>query len=123
MKILIFGGNGLVGSSLNRSLPTKLQDAEIFVSICSDVFDLIVIDIFVDDQIPEPFLEPEFLTQIVRLLDKQGMLMFNHMAMTAEQKNRVDSYIEQVMRPIFPACTYIATRNNRILVNSSQFIR
>lgn len=36
MKILIFGGNGLVGSSLNRSLPTKLQGAEIFVSTRKD---------------------------------------------------------------------------------------
>ena len=110
-------------STLSAPVQCFAADAEIFVSICSDVFDLIVIDIFVDDKIPEPFLEAEFLTQIVRLLDKQGMLMFNHMAMTLEQKNRVDSYIDQVMRPIFPTCTYIATRNNRILVNSSQFIR
>lgn len=36
MKILIFGGNGLVGSSLNRSLPIKLKDSEIFVSTRKD---------------------------------------------------------------------------------------
>ena len=36
MKILIFGGNGLVGSSLNRFLPIKLKDSEIFVSTRKD---------------------------------------------------------------------------------------
>jgi GDP-L-fucose synthase len=36
MKILIFGGNGLVGSSLNRLLPIKLKDSEIFVSTRKD---------------------------------------------------------------------------------------
>ena len=98
-------------------------DAEVFVSINTELFDLIVIDIFIDDLIPEPFLSEEFMTQIKGMLNTNGLVMFNHMAMDKEQKERSVQYLEQVMRPLFPSATYIETRNNHILVNTSQYLK
>ena len=110
-------------SGLDAPVQCIAADAEIFVSICTERFDFIVIDLFVDDQIPEAFLDAEFMLRIKELLAKEGLVMFNHMAMTKVQKEEADAYFERVMLPMFPDATYIETRNNRILVNSSQLLK
>ena len=110
-------------SELDAPVQCIAADAEIFVSICTESFDFIVIDLFVDDQIPEAFLDNEFMLRIKELLSENGLVMFNHMAMTKVQKEEADAYFKRIMLPIFPDATYIETRNNRILVNSSQFLK
>lgn len=110
-------------SGLKAPVQCIEADAEVFVSICADTFDLIVVDIFVDDQIPEGFLSSIFMEQIKDLLNDGGMIMFNHMAIDKEQKERSIKYLEEIMRPLFPSCAYIETRNNHILINTSQYLK
>ena len=110
-------------ADLKAPIQCIAADAEVFVSINTEIFDLIVIDIFIDDLIPVPFLEETFMAQIKDMLHADGLLMFNHMAMDKEQKERSIQYLEQVMRPLFPSSTYIETRNNHILVNTSQYLK
>lgn len=109
--------------SMQSSVQCIAADAEVFVSICQDSFDLIVIDLFIDDVIPEAFLSLTFMEQISELLEDGGLLMFNHLGMNESQEQQVDKYMEEVLLKIFPGASYIPTRNNRILLNHRQFLK
>lgn len=110
-------------SNLKAPVQCIAADAEVFVSINTETFDLIVIDIFIDDLIPDPFLSEGFMARIKGMLNMDGLVMFNHMAMDREQKDLSIRYLERVMRPLFPSASYIETRNNYILVNTSQYLK
>ena len=110
-------------STMKSSVQCIAADAEVFVSICQDRFDLVVIDLFIDDIIPEAFLSSSFIEQVKDLLEKGGLLMFNHLGMNDKQKQAVDRYMEDVFLKTFPEANFVPTRNNRILLNNSQYLK
>ena len=110
-------------SSMKSSIQCIAADAEVFVSICQDKFDLVVIDLFIDDLIPEAFLSLSFMEDVSDLLEEGALVMFNHLGMDEEQLNRVDSYMEEVFLKTFPSGSFIRTKNNRILLNHSQYLK
>lgn len=102
---------------LQAPIQCVATDAAVFVKLCSTQFDLIIIDVFVDDQIPASILDANFMESIAKLLTDKGLVLFNHMAMDAVQKEQAKSFLETVMQPIFPQASIIQTRNNFILTN------
>lgn len=65
--------------SLNKykNLTLHREDAYEFVFRCNQRFDLIVIDIFIDLNVPEKFTEEKFISQTGNLLSEKGILFFN----------------------------------------------
>lgn len=57
-------------------------DAYEYVKTCSQQFDLIIVDIFIIDTIPEVFTQEAFLHQIAALVLEQGQLIYNTMRST-----------------------------------------
>ena len=57
-------------------------DAYEYVKTCSQQFDLIIVDIFVIDTIPEVFTQEAFLHQLAALVLEQGQLIYNTMRST-----------------------------------------
>ncbi|MDN3724979.1 fused MFS/spermidine synthase [Aequorivita sp. SDUM287046] len=53
------------------------QDASKYVEGCSDTFQLIIIDIFIDLTVPTKFYEKEFCQNVSKILDNVGVLIFN----------------------------------------------
>lgn len=52
-------------------------DAMDFVAGCREKFDLVVVDIFIIDTVPDAFTRPFFLEKINSLLNPEGKLLFN----------------------------------------------
>ena len=52
-------------------------DAFEFVQKCSLKFDLIIVDIFIDNKVPSQFESDEFLFAIKGLMNRKGIIMFN----------------------------------------------
>ncbi|MCF1190154.1 methyltransferase domain-containing protein [Mangrovimonas sp. AS39] len=65
------------GLQENEFLELICMDAHEFVSNATSKFDLIIVDIFVDDQVPKLFLERPFWSELVHRFSKQGQLLFN----------------------------------------------
>ncbi len=89
------------GTTRISGLTLVHEDAAAFVKGCTQTFDLIVIDLFIEEHIPDPFREEPFLQQFKRLLRKNGLLFFN--VITEEVAGKTsEAPVIQRMRHIFP---------------------
>lgn len=72
------------------------QDAFDFIQQCKSCYDLIIIDVFVIDVIPEPLTQKEYIDRICQCLAKQGKILFNLMLSTikTEQIKVIQHYFE-----------------------------
>ncbi len=58
------------------------DDASDYIKKTSKTFDLIIVDIFIGDTVPEIFTEPEFLTDTINRLNPNGKIIYNTMRTT-----------------------------------------
>ena len=70
-----------------------IADAEQFVNTDANHYDLIVIDIFKDTEMPSFLFEQSFISNCKKLLNKNGYILFNTMHLTADSKNNFDKYL------------------------------
>ncbi|MEW7290708.1 fused MFS/spermidine synthase [Aquimarina sp. 2304DJ70-9] len=61
----------------NKHLSIINDDALHYVENCKRHYDLIIIDIFIDQTVPEPFYEEKFWEHILQLLKPTGNILFN----------------------------------------------
>lgn len=101
---------------LTSSISTICTDAAIFVAQCTEQFDLICMDIFLDDTIPSQFESREFLTQLQSLLTPNGILLYNCLAAKQKDIAHTTHFYEQVFLSVFPHGTYLDVGGNWILV-------
>lgn len=52
-------------------------DAQDFIENCKDAFDLIIIDIYIDVDVPEKFYEAKFWEMIEKNVNSNGFILFN----------------------------------------------
>jgi spermidine synthase len=67
-----------------------IADAEQFVKTDANHYDLIVIDIFTDTEMPEFLFEESFIDNVKQLLNKNGYILFNTMNLN---KNVIEYYL------------------------------
>lgn len=60
-----------------KNLTLINEDAYYFVFNCEKKFDLVVIDLFVDLNVPEKFTGEKFISQLGKLISETGILFFN----------------------------------------------
>jgi spermidine synthase len=96
-----------------RGLEVVCTDARAFVGSCTRRFDLIVVDLFVDDQVPAPFRTREFLESLRKLLAPEGWLVFNAIDDTKEAAAEADE-LETNMRVVFLAVARLDLTGNRM---------
>lgn len=73
-----------------QNLKLEIDDAYSFVFRERNKYDLIVVDLFIDHLIPEKFDQKDFLIQLNRLLEKEGMLLYNRMNQSFKDKTRIE---------------------------------
>lgn len=72
-----------------KTLDIIESDAFLYVTGCSKKFDLIIVDLFLDDQVPLLFCEEEFNTALIKLLDP-GFILFNFINKNLAQANQFE---------------------------------
>lgn len=75
---------------LNRFKHLRIvhDDALHYVQACKVSFELIIIDLFIDNQVPEPFTNDNFLEELSRLLVPDGFLLFNMIVQDEKQQQQ-----------------------------------
>jgi len=96
-------------------------DAAIFVSYCQEKFDLICMDVFLDDEIPTYFETEDYLQQLKALLNPKGILLFNKLALTKEDIIKCENFLP-VFKKVFPQATYLDVQGNWIFVNRANLV-
>jgi len=115
---VIYLASKYVLSDLQSDVMLIEADAINYMHQCTQTFDLICIDIFVDDQIPEVFLTTEFLHRIKDSLTEHGKVIFNHLADRPSYGKKAKKYYEEVFYDVFPRGQYLQVLGNGMMVGN-----
>lgn len=70
-----------------------IDDAEQFVATSKNTYDLILIDIFKDTEMPEFLFQENFIRNSKLQLNKKGYILFNIMILDASKKDKIENYL------------------------------
>lgn len=104
-------------------IDTHIMDAVYFVDQCREQFDLICLDLFVDDVIPDDCKSTTFLASLKKLLSPGGVIIANTLAYSEDHQKNSMSFYNEAFRPIFPESTLIHTHLNYMLVSDKKLVR
>lgn len=77
-----------------KNLEIKIADAEKFVENHTYIYDLIIIDIFEDCLMPEFLFEETFIENVLKILKKNGYILFNTIANSKIKIDRNKKFID-----------------------------
>ncbi len=96
--------------------------------ICADAFafmlqnqkqyDLITVDLFLDDVIPEKFQQKDFLTQVKNALSPNGLLLYNRLNYNKKDHEANQAFYNNTFKTVFPTGRYLKVKGNWMLTNS-----
>ena len=102
---------------INSSIQMICTDAFAYVMQCQEQFDLVCMDVFLDDLVPEEFEAEDFLKNLKRLIAKDGLLLFNRLANTPEDLKATQTFFKEKFQPVFPDGRYLEVRGNWMLLD------
>jgi len=92
-------------------------DANSYVMQSQEKFDMIAMDVFLDDVVPSVFESDEFLQKIQQLLSPNGILLYNRLAYTNEDVKKAEDFYINNFKPNFDNATYLEVKGNWMLLN------
>lgn len=97
--------------NLNKvaNLDLKIDDAFDYISNTKDTFDLIIVDIFNDEQMPDNLFNNIFWTDIYKTLNKNGLCLFNSIINSKEDVVR-NQQLHKLNQGIFKSIHRIKTQ-------------
>lgn len=103
-------------SRLSSPIEIVIADAEVFVQVTEEQFDMVVADIFEDDLTPPQFETADFLRDCDELLRPGGLLLFNRLHGGSQAVRSItERFFERDFKNVFPAARAIDTGGNWIL--------
>ena len=103
-------------SRLSSPTMTIQADAYAFIMQNHDQYDLICMDIFLDDVIPSQFESPAFLEALKSTLSDNGILLYNRLYRQKEDKQKTIAFFEGPFSEIFSDAQYLDVSGNWVLM-------
>lgn len=104
-------------NQLKSEITTICTDAIRFVQIDQKQYDLVAMDVFVSDYIPQEFETEEFLLHLKNRISPGGLLMFNRLYFFEKDKAKTKEYYNTIFKKVFPQGKYLNINGNWILLN------
>ena len=107
------------------SSPTQLicADAELWMNQCQEQFDLITVDLFLDDVIPVVFEQIKFLEGLKKILSPKGILLYNRLAYTPNDVEKARAFYNEKFASVFNSGQYLEVKGNWILINNKEVVK
>lgn len=86
--------NKYFGLNEIKNLEIIIDDARNFIQITNQKFDLIIIDIFQDNVMPDFLFEKEFVSKTSKILNSNGTILFNTIVNNSLAQNRNDNFLK-----------------------------
>ncbi len=102
---------------LKSPMEIVCADALAFVEQDHHGYDLVVMDVFRDAVIPAAFQTSSFLDCLRSRLSPNGVLLFNFLARTTEDRRQADRFFREKFLRVFPLGNYLDTGGNWVLMN------
>ncbi len=110
-------------SRMESHIEMVTADAEYFVEVCEEQFDMLIVDIFEDDITPPQFCTEEFLHHCKMLLRPGGLLLFNRLhGEDVAIRSVTERYFVQKFKKVFREGWYIDTKGNWILCGEREMV-
>ncbi len=106
--------------SIQAPVELHCADAYVFVQQTCEKYDLICMDVFLDDKIPENFESENYLELLKTCLHPGGILLFNRLSANHEDRRRSHAYFEEVFKKVFPDGQYWDLGGNWMLIGESE---
>ena len=119
---VIYLASKYILDELQSSIALICADAAKWVDQCEQRFDLIAIDLFLDDVIPHVFEQAAFLRQVQGLLNPKGLLLYNRLAYTLNDVENARRFFKGQFKPVFEKGTYLDLEGNWMLVNDERYL-
>lgn len=107
--------------TLSNKFELVHADAAEYAAISTAQFDLVVVDVFLDDVVPEQFSTTFFLEQVKKRLKEQGILLFNRLVDTEQALEATRLFYEDHFIKVFPQAQYLDVGGNWMLANRPVF--
>lgn len=92
-----------------------LADATQFVQETKETYDMVIVDLFVDDTVPHGAEQKSFLKRLGELLNPGGTLFFNRLMHTDSLAAATEKFTRTIQE-ILPGTRYIKAHKNRMLI-------
>jgi len=109
--------NRYVLDKLESSVELFIAPAQYYVRMTEKKFDTIVMDVFVDDEIPEDLQTVEYLEVLKDMLNPGGILLFNRLALSESDLELTKAFYENIFLKVFPDGVAADVDGNWMLVN------
>jgi len=109
-------------SDLKSPIEVVIADAFHYINICNEHYDMIVMDVFAEDVIPQKFQTQKFFKRLGECLAEDGVLLYNRLAMTDDDHTANANFIDPFLE-VFPQGDYLEVQQNWIVLNDTKFLR
>ena len=103
---------------LTSQIELHCADAADFVLSDKEKYDLIVVDIFIDDAVPTLFETEDFLKALKNLLADKGLVMYNRMAQNEIALKNTESFYNQRFKQFFLNSEMLRLKGNCMLLGN-----
>lgn len=114
---VLYLANKYIMDELDSSFNLICTDAYAYAMQCQQKFDLVIMDVFFDDFIPEQFEQQAFLEKLKTLTKPNGLMMYNRLAFTEKDIERTRTFYEEKFIQVFDKGTFIEVKGNWMLLN------
>lgn len=108
--------SGFTFPRLKSKIEVVHADAEIFVQVTETTYDLITVDLFLDDIIPPYFEKLEGLKRLRLLLNPGGQVLINRLYRNRSDRLKTNNFYRDIFQKVFKNEMYLDVQGNWILV-------
>lgn len=110
-------------SQLKSPIEVIQADALNYIYQCDQQFDLICMDVFLDDVIPAQFRQHYFLLNLKTCLAEDGILLYNCLAAQKKDIELARNFLERYFQVVFEKGIHLEVAANWILMNDRRFLK
>ena len=120
---VLYLANKYALQDITSGIELVCADANNFIKQSSQKYDMIAVDLFQDDIIPEQFEQVEFLKNVKNLLSPNGILLYNRLAHNDQDIKQSKSFYKNIFTKVFDKGTYIEVNDNWMLLNRPDILK
>lgn len=115
--------NTYVVPDIQSGIEFQLSDAATFAAFSKDKYDMICMDVFLDDEVPTELEHEDFLVNLKKMLTPNGILLFNKLSYSKKDKKNSDAFFKNHFKRIFTEGVFLDVNGNYILLNRGDILK
>ena len=120
---VIYLADKYVLHDLKSPISVIQADADIFMQQHEEQYDMIAMDVFDSDVVPENFESFSFLQNLKSCLSANGFVIYNRLAVTPQDRRESLKFFEEQFKVIFPNAIMMNILGNYMLISEEKVLK